>query len=132
MRQDRAGRISVPPTQTSIEYGNFVEYHPLSSITDSGPIEFDVSSSGQNCLNFVNIQLLVKDKSTRGNGDDITDADHMGGDNLFLRSLIQQADVSVNDLQVIQSAGTYACRTYIESLLSYGLQAKTSQLTTAL
>ena len=38
----------VPPTQTSIEYGNYVEYHPLSSIIDSGPIEFDVSSSGQN------------------------------------------------------------------------------------
>ena len=32
--------FSVPPTQTSIEYGNYVEYHPLSSITDSGPIEF--------------------------------------------------------------------------------------------
>ena len=41
------GEISVPPTQASIEYGNYVEYHPLSSITDSGPIEFDVSSSGQ-------------------------------------------------------------------------------------
>ena len=37
--------FSVPPTQTSLEYGNYVGYHPLSSITDSGPIEFDVSSS---------------------------------------------------------------------------------------
>ena len=37
--------FSVPPTQTSTEYGNYVEYHPLSSITDSGPREFDVSSS---------------------------------------------------------------------------------------
>ena len=42
--------FSIPPTQTSIEYGNYVEYHPLSSITDSGPIEFDVSSSGQTTL----------------------------------------------------------------------------------
>ena len=38
--------LSVPPTQTSIKYGNYVEYHPLSSITDSGPIEFDVSLNG--------------------------------------------------------------------------------------
>ena len=30
--------FSVPPTQTSGEYGNYVEYHTLSSITESGPI----------------------------------------------------------------------------------------------
>ena len=52
--------FSVPPIQTSIEYGIYVEYHPLNSITDSGPIEFDVSSSGQNYLDFSNTQLLVK------------------------------------------------------------------------
>ena len=47
--------FSIPPTQTSIEYRNYVEYHPLSSIIDSGPIEFHVSSSGQNYLDFANI-----------------------------------------------------------------------------
>ena len=56
--------FSVQPTQTSIEYGNFVEYHPLSSITDSGTIKFDVSSSGQNYLDFAYTQLLVKSKIT--------------------------------------------------------------------
>ena len=73
-------------------------YHPLSSITDSGPIEFDVSSSGQNYLDFANTQLRVKAKITRCNGDDITDADHVGGFNLFLHSLFQQVDVSLNDV----------------------------------
>ena len=124
--------FSVPPTQTSIEYGNYVEYHPLSSITDSGPIEFDVSSSGQNYLDFSNTQLLVKVKLTRGSGVDITDADHVGGVNLFLHSLFQQVDVSLNDVQVSQSSGTYAYRAYIESLLSYGPQATNSRLTAAL
>ena len=52
--------FSLPPTQTSIEYGNYIEYHLLSSITDSGPIEFDVSSSGHNYLDFANTQLLAK------------------------------------------------------------------------
>ena len=124
--------FSVPPTQTCIEYDNYIEYHPLSSITDWGPIEFDVSSSGQNYLDFSNTQLLVKVKLTRGNGVDITDADHVGGVNLFLRSLFQQVDVSLNDVQVSQSSRTYAYLVYIESLLSYGPQAKNSQLTAAL
>ena len=138
MRQDRVGRIfgiaytnnvfSVPPAQTSIGYGNYVECHPLSSITDSGPIELDVSSSGQNYLDFANTQLLVEARITRGNGDDITDADHVGGVNLFLHSLFQQVDVSINDAQVSQSAGTYTYRAYIESLLSYGPQAKPPNL----
>ena len=75
MRQAEFDVFSVPPTQTSIEYESYVEYHPLSSITDSGLIEFDVSSSGQNYLDFANTQLFVKAKITRGNGDDITDAD---------------------------------------------------------
>ena len=44
--------FSVTPTQARIEYGNYVEYHPLSSIADSGPIEFDVLSSGQNYMDF--------------------------------------------------------------------------------
>ena len=50
---------------------------------------------------------------------------------MFLQSLFQQVDVSLNDEQVSQSAGTYAYRAYIESLLSYGSQAKGSQLTAA-
>ena len=133
MRQDRVGRIfSVPPTQTSIEYGNYVEYHPLSSITDSEPIEFDVLSSEKNYLDFANAQLFVKAKITRGNGDDIKDADHVGGVNLFLHSLFHQVDVSLSDVEISQSAGKYAYRAYIESLLSYGPQAKTSQLTAAM
>ena len=52
-----------------------------------GPIEFDVSSSGQNYLDFANTQLLVKAMITRATGNDITDADHVGGVNLFLHSL---------------------------------------------
>ena len=83
-------------------------------------------------MDFANTQLLDKAKITRGNGDDITDADQVEGVNLFLHSLFQQVDVSLNDVQVSQSAGPYAYRAYIESLLSYGPQAKTSQHTAAL
>ena len=85
-----------------------------------------------NYLDFANTQLLVKARIARGNGDDITDVDHMGGVNLFLHSLFQQVDVSLNDVQVSQFAGTWAYRTYIESLFSYRPQIKTSQLTAAL
>ena len=56
----------------------------------------------------------------------------MGGVSLFLHRLLQQIDVSLNDQQVSQSAGTYAYRAYIESLISCEQQAKTSKRTVAL
>jgi len=34
--------ISVPPTQTSMEQGNCVEYRPLTTVTDGSPMEFDI------------------------------------------------------------------------------------------
>ena len=39
--------FTIPATQTSITKGQWIEYHPLSNITDSGPIEFNVSGSGE-------------------------------------------------------------------------------------
>ena len=35
--------FSVPPTQTSMEQGSWVEYHPLTTVRDGGPIEFEIS-----------------------------------------------------------------------------------------
>ena len=58
----------VPPTQTSIEYGNYVEYHPLSRITDYGLIEFYVLSCGKNNLDVSNTQLLVNARLLEATG----------------------------------------------------------------
>ena len=69
--------VSVSPIQTSIEYGNYVEYHPLNSIIDSGPIELDVSSSGQTYMDISSTQLLVTVKLTPSNEVDIADIDHV-------------------------------------------------------
>ena len=33
--------FSVPPSQTSLEDGSFTEYHPVSVLTSTGPIELN-------------------------------------------------------------------------------------------
>ena len=38
--------LTIPPTQTSIETGNWVEYNPIATIDDGSAIEFSVSGSG--------------------------------------------------------------------------------------
>ena len=63
--------FTVPPTQTSMEHSSWVEYHPLSTVTDGSPIEFDVSGTGDDYLDFANTLLHVKAKIVRANGEDL-------------------------------------------------------------
>jgi len=52
--------------------------------------------------------------------------------NLFLHSLFSQVDISLNGTLITASTSTYPYRAMLETLLSYGEDAKTSQLTSAL
>ena len=38
--------FTVPLTQTSMKHGSWVEYHPLTTVANGSPIEFEVSGSG--------------------------------------------------------------------------------------
>ena len=42
--------FTVPATQTSVESGLCVDYHPISSITGNAPIDFDVNVTGDDYL----------------------------------------------------------------------------------
>jgi len=88
--------FSVPATQTSIESGTFVEYRPVSSLTDGAPIEFDITASGDDYIDFANSFLHVKVKIERANGTALTAADTVGRVNNLLHSLFSQVDVSLN------------------------------------
>ena len=82
--------FTIPATQTSITKGQWIEYRPLSNITDTGPIEFNVSGTGEEYLDLAKKQLFVKAKITKANGTTL-DAETKGGPvNLFLHSLFSQ------------------------------------------
>ena len=72
--------------------------------------------------------LHVQVKVTRANGDDLDLADPVGPVKNRLHSLFSQVDVYLNGTLVIPSTNTYAYRAYIETLLSYGTDAKDTQL----
>ncbi|KAI0213962.1 hypothetical protein LSAT2_000953 [Lamellibrachia satsuma] len=69
---------------------------------------------------------------TRANGDDLDLADPVGPVNNWLHLLFSQVDVYLNGTLVTPSTNTYAYRAYIETLLSYGTDAKATQLTSQL
>ena len=123
--------FSVPSTQTSIEHGCNVEYHPIAATLDSGPIEFNVPGSGSDYLDLANTYLHLNVKITKSDGTAIGNGVKVGPSNLLLHTLFSQVDVSLNDKLVSSSSATYAYRALIETLLGYGTSAKLTQLTTA-
>ena len=124
--------FTIPATQTSITKGQWIEYHPLSNITDTGPIEFNVSGTGEEYLDLAKTQLFVKAKITKANGDNLNPNTQVDPVNLFLHSLFSQVDVSLNERLISPSTNTYPYRAMIETLLNYGEDAKSSQLSMAL
>ena len=124
--------FSVPPTQTSIEFGQWVEHHPLATITDSGPIEFSISGSGEDYVDLANTVLYVRAQIVKADGTNLAEDSKVAPTNLWLHSLFSQVDVSLNEKLISPSTNTYPYRAYLETLLSYGPAAKESQMTAAL
>jgi len=116
--------FSVPPTQTSVENGTWVEYHPLSAVGDGPPIEFDISGTSEDYIYLAKI--------TKQDGTNLDVNDPVGPVNLLLHSLFSQVDISLKETQVTTSTNTYPYRAMLETLLSYGGDAKKSQLTSDL
>jgi len=54
--------FSVLPTQASMQQGSWVKYHPITTVADGSPIEFDISGTGEDYVNFATTMLYVKPK----------------------------------------------------------------------
>ncbi|GBM20215.1 hypothetical protein AVEN_216639-1 [Araneus ventricosus] len=117
-----------PPTQTAIEKGQWLEYHPIANIRDGNPIEFSISGSGEDCIDLSATQLHVKVKILKDNSN-LGETEKVVPVNLLLHSLFSQVDVSLNDHLISASSNLYPFRSYIATLLNYGSDYKTSFLT---
>ena len=78
--------------------------------------------------------LVVEGKILNGDGTNLSGSGqtNVAPVNNFLHSLFKQIDVYLNGKQVTPAMGTYAYRSYIETLLNYDVSAKKSQLSSAL
>jgi len=99
---------TVQLTQTCIEEASVVEYHPISSLTNRAPIDYDTPSSTVQYIDMNNIQLGVRGKIVRpGVGNNLTDDSMTAPVNLLLHSLFSQVDVLLNGTLISNSTNTY-------------------------
>ena len=120
--------FTVPPTNVSMEKGNMVECLPISTVGDNKTVEFLVSSSNDEYIDIGRTFLYVKVKIVNQDKSDLIDDAKCGPVNLFLHSLFSQIDVQLNGKLISPSINTYPYKAYLETLLSYGSDAKKSQL----
>lgn len=125
--------FALPSTQTSIESGQWIHYKPISSLSDDGPIEFQVPGSGDDYIDLSHTLFQIKAKILN---QDLTplnsDTTVVAPVNNWLHSLFSQLDVYLNQKLVSPPNNTYGYRAYIETLLNYAMPAKESHLTCAL
>ena len=125
----------VPPTQQSLERGRWIDYAPLSSVENpNSAITFLIAGTDEyidlsKTILTVTGKIMKKDGTTKLGGGDQSNVARV---NNFLHSLFRQVDVYLNGKQVTPAMGTYAYRSYIETLLNYDVSTKQSQFSSAL
>ena len=125
--------FSIPPTQLSLEKGRWIEYRPLSSVQNNDSAITFVVAGTDEYLDLSKTILVVEGKVVPGTGGDLsTGQASIAPVNNFLHSLFRQVDVYLNGKQVTPAMGTYAYRSYLETLLNYDVSAKQSQLSSAM
>lgn len=124
--------FALPSTQTSIESGQWIHYKPISSLSDDGPLEFQVPGTGDDYIDLSHTMLHIKAKIASSDSNSIKATTHIAPVNNWLHSLFNQLDVYLNQKLVSPPNNTYAYRAYIETLLNYGPAAKSSHLTSGL
>ena len=127
--------FSVPPTQQSLERGRWIDYPPISSVQNpDSAITFLIAGTDEyidlsKTILTVTGNIMKKDGTTKLTGGGQSNVAPV---NNFLHSLFRQVDVYLNGKQVTPAMGTYAYRSYIETLLNYDVSAKQSQFSSAL
>lgn len=125
--------FTIPPTQTTIESSQWVNYKPISSLSDDSPIEFVVPGSGEEYIDLAHTMLHLRVKIKNTSGEELTEGKFkVGPVNNFLHSMFNQVEVSFNQKLVTPANNAYAYRAYIETLLNYGAGAKNSHLSNCL
>ena len=124
--------FSLPPYQSAVERMYFQEVRSNSQLT--GNI-IDMEITGKHGMEYVDLKrskLYVKAKIVKGDGSKLETTDYVGPVNLFLQSMFSQVEVTMQGKLVTSTTSHYPYKAMIQTLLSYGDEAKTSQLTSQL
>ena len=104
----------LPPTQSCFQKGKTNDYHPITSLSDGGSIEFKVSGSGKEFLDLAQSYLYLKVKVSKTDGSNLDSASKVGFANYPIASLFNQVDVILGGKLISSATNTYAHHSILE------------------
>ena len=118
-----------PCSNVAYQKIQYVEYRPTSHPSAGGPLEFVIPAMATQYVNLKKTYLHVKVKIVNGDGTLPEALTAVAPANLILHSMFSQVDVQLQQ-QLVSSSGSqvYGYKSYIETVLEYGQDAKGNQL----
>lgn len=109
--------------------GVTIQLNPINSITDSGPYEFVFARDPDHYVYLPLTRLYGTVRVDKLDGTPLTTADNTSICNLFPQSLFKQMEIEIEGTQINDiSSSTYAIKAYLETILSFGNEAKATHL----
>ena len=115
--------------QESVIETTEVSYKPIACV-DQSDLEFLIPSESDTNIDLI-IRLYVRGKLTKNDETALDNTDFTAVTNNFLLSLFSQCCIALNGVTITQATELYIYRSFFETILTYGSDAATSQLTNA-
>ena len=117
----------LPPTQSSFQNGKPIDYHPITSVSNGGSIEFKVSGSGKEFLDACSC-LYLKVKISKADGSNLDGTNTVGFTNYPIARVFNQVDVILGGKLISSATNAYAHRSILGVLLNCDKEAAEPQL----
>jgi len=112
-----------------LKQGFTVEINPPSVLTDTGPFEFIIPRDPDHYTYLPLTRLSGSVQFLKTDGNNIGETDDLSVCNLFTQSLFKQVELELEGNQINDiSSSTYALKAFIETMLTYGNEAKSTHL----
>src|SRR5215475_13197113 len=107
--------------QGSIEGTSLIQYRPITTLTPTSAIQFDIPISLDEYLDFQNVYLWIKGRMVQNDGTDFPQEqnDRYSLINYPLNTMFEQLNVELNGTTITHSSNTYHYLAYIEALTRY-------------
>ena len=123
-----------PAVNTGIIRSKWVEHRPISQISSTGLLEFNIDGTSTCYVNLKCSQLQITGKIVKEDGTDVdSSTDDVSFINLPLQTIWNQVDISLQQKLINSRVGTnYAYKAYLDTLLKTGTSQMSAQLTSQL
>jgi hypothetical protein len=119
-----------PEADNSILQGKTIDHHMITALNENNNVfEFVIPSEGHDYTFLPLTRLEGEIEIRKSNGNAIANTDLVAPINLISSALFRQIECEINGVQVADlTSPTYHYKAYLETLITYGIDAKNTHL----